>query len=347
MHRRVEALERDQRRVDVRRLGVVDVEHAVDRRPTSSRRCSTPGNVRSPARTASAVTPRARHDGRRGHRVAAVVRPAQARSRRREQRLVAPPQRAGAARARPGPVAEADAPRAAAEVLDAEAERRDGDVVVALVGEHPQLGRAVGLERAVAVEVVGRDVEQDRRLGREHAACPRAGTTTPRRRRSPPGRASPTSELSGVPTLPATATGSPASRWMWPISSVVVVLPLVPGDRDEPVRQQPPRELELAEHRHAPLARGARSPAPARGTPGRLDHRARRRSSSSSAVGAGATPAIARGASGAPASTPRPLAARRSSASAREARARQPDDELRAGRAAAGAASSRSTAGRS
>ena len=38
----------------------------------------------------------------------------------------------------------------------------------------------------------------------------------------------PTSELSAVPTLPATATGRPASRWMWPMSSVVVVLPLVP-----------------------------------------------------------------------------------------------------------------------
>ena len=32
----------------------------------------------------------------------------------------------------------------------------------------------------------------------------------------------------GAPTFPATATGSPASRWMWPMSSVVVVLPLVP-----------------------------------------------------------------------------------------------------------------------
>src|SRR3954452_1547721 len=38
----------------------------------------------------------------------------------------------------------------------------------------------------------------------------------------------PTSELSAVPTLPATATGRPASRWMWPMSSVVVVLLLVP-----------------------------------------------------------------------------------------------------------------------
>ncbi len=38
----------------------------------------------------------------------------------------------------------------------------------------------------------------------------------------------PTSEDSAVPTLPATATGRPASRWTCPIHSVVVVLPLVP-----------------------------------------------------------------------------------------------------------------------
>ena len=39
---------------------------------------------------------------------------------------------------------------------------------------------------------------------------------------------SPTRPLSAVPTLPATATGRPASRWMCPIHSTVVVLPLVP-----------------------------------------------------------------------------------------------------------------------
>ena len=37
-----------------------------------------------------------------------------------------------------------------------------------------------------------------------------------------------TSEDTAVPTFPATATGSPASRWTWPIHSVVVVLPFVP-----------------------------------------------------------------------------------------------------------------------
>ena len=73
----------------------------------------------------------------------------------RDQRLLVPPQQPGAvgelgARLR----AEADAARAAAEVLDAEALRRDRDRVVGLAGEDPQLRRAVGLERAVAVEVV-------------------------------------------------------------------------------------------------------------------------------------------------------------------------------------------------
>ena len=39
---------------------------------------------------------------------------------------------------------------------------------------------------------------------------------------------SPTSEARGVPTLPATATGSAAVRQTWPRSSVTVVLPFVP-----------------------------------------------------------------------------------------------------------------------
>ena len=42
------------------------------------------------------------------------------------------------------------------------------------------------------------------------------------------GSSSPASEESGVPTLPATATGSPAVRYRCPSSSTVVVLPLVP-----------------------------------------------------------------------------------------------------------------------
>ena len=65
---------------------------------------------------------------------------------------------------------------------------------------------------------------------------------------------SPTSEASGVPTFPATRTGSPAVRQRWPSSSATVVLPLVPGDGDEPVGEQAPGELELSEHRDPSLA---------------------------------------------------------------------------------------------
>ena len=57
-----------------------------------------------------------------------------------------------------------------------------------------------------------------------------------------------------MPTFPATATGSPAVRQTWPSSSATVVLPLVPVTATNAVREQPPGELELADHRHAPLA---------------------------------------------------------------------------------------------
>ena len=43
-----------------------------------------------------------------------------------------------------------------------------------------------------------------------------------------PGSTSPTRADSGVPTFPASATGSPASRQIAPSSSVVVVFPFVP-----------------------------------------------------------------------------------------------------------------------
>jgi hypothetical protein len=42
------------------------------------------------------------------------------------------------------------------------------------------------------------------------------------------GSISPTSDASGVPTFPATATGSPAVRHRCPTSSVTVVFPFVP-----------------------------------------------------------------------------------------------------------------------
>ena len=223
------------------------------------------------------------------------------------------------------PAPKQHAPRAAAEVLDAQPGRRDRDVVVALPREHPQLCRQVGLEGAVAVEVVGREVEQHRRLGRErdgvleledeHLADDVA-----------PGSSAPTSEASGVPTLPATATATPASRWIAPSSSIVVVLPFVPvtamnslGSRRQ-ASSSSPITVEPA------LARRARSPARPAGTPGYLTgtRRAARR-----AVRAG-RPAVALLRSGARST---PIASPRArSSSARRPGAREPDDEIGAGR---------------
>ena len=58
-----------------------------------------------------------------------------------------------------------------------------------------------------------------------------------------------------MPTLPATATGSPAVRQMWPSSSATVVLPFVPVTATKRFGKQPPGELELPDHRQAALAR--------------------------------------------------------------------------------------------
>ena len=80
----------------------------------------------------------------------------------------------------------------------------------------------------------------------------------------------PISDDAAVPTLPATATGRPASRWMWPIHSVVVVLPLVPVTAMNSFGEQPPGELELAEHGHAARSRRRDDRGASWGTPGLL-----------------------------------------------------------------------------
>jgi hypothetical protein len=131
-----------------------------------------------------------------------------------DQRLVIPPQLPGAV-VELATGAEAHAPRAAAEVLDAEPHGRDRDVVVALAGEDLELRGEVGVERAVAIEVVRCDVEQHRPFWRELDRVFELSS-------------SPTSEVSGVPTFPANAAETPASRWISPSSPTVVVLPFVP-----------------------------------------------------------------------------------------------------------------------
>ena len=114
----------------------------------SSSRCGTPANVRSASAIASSSIPAAR--------AAAVAAAA-------FSRLWSPGMRgsAGSASSAANSTRRADARNLA------EPARDDGDVVRALVLEDAELRGAVGLEVAVAVEVVGRQVEEDGDLGPE------------------------------------------------------------------------------------------------------------------------------------------------------------------------------------
>jgi hypothetical protein len=154
VHRRVEARERDERRVDVRRLGVVDVQHAVDRRDLLEAVLDA-GERAQRGDDGLGIDAAGERDRGSGGGVRAVVRAAQADLVVGDQRALVPPQMPGAVvELAAGP--ERHAPRATAEVRDArQAGRRDRDVVVALAREDAQLGGEVVGERAVAVEVVG------------------------------------------------------------------------------------------------------------------------------------------------------------------------------------------------
>ena len=107
----------------------------------------------------------------------------------------------------------------------------------------------------MAVEVVGGEVEEDGALGREGDAV----LELEARGLADDGRVRvelPASEDSGVPTLPATATGSPGG----PVDVAEQLdgrrLAVRPGHRDEAVGNRPPGELELPDHVDA------RAPAP-------------------------------------------------------------------------------------
>ena len=230
----------------------------------------------------------------------------------RQQRLLVPPQLAGAVRelgARAG--AEADAAGAAAEVLDAEAERRDRHRLVGLAGEDLELGGAVGVEGAVAVQVVLGEVEQDGGLGRERQRVLELERATPRATTVVAGASVPGSEVSAVPTLPATFTGSPASRCRWPISSTVVVLPLEPVTAMNSCSPSSRQPVSYSPSTGIPRSRAAATTGASFGTPGLLidaagaleqlhaaarahatcTPAARRRSATSSATGPESTPA--------------------------------------------------------
>ena len=235
-------------------------------RATSSRRCSTPANVRRPARTAAGSIPRASAIAAAAAALARLCAPRRRISAWAMQRLAVPPQLAGAVVQRAAG-AERHAPGAPAEVLDGQPDRRDRDVVVALAREDLQLRGEVVLERAVAVEVIGLDVEQDRPLGGElqrvlELKRARLADDDRRGREAAGQRAERRADVAGdrhrhVRRAVDVAEQLDGRR-----------LAVRPGHGDELVGQQAPAELELAEDRHGAL--------PRRGDHRRLARHARR-----------------------------------------------------------------------
>ena len=141
--------------------------------------------------------------------------------------------------------------RARGLVVDAD----DGAVAGPLAREDVLLGRDVARQVAVAIDVVGRDVEPDRDIGAEGLAAARAGRTTAPARRCRPHRAARGRARRGrYCRRPRSAR--PAACRIWPISAVVVDLPLVPVMPTKPrLRLRARQKLDVA---HDRLAGGAR-----------------------------------------------------------------------------------------
>ena len=240
MHRLVRVRgERAERRRDVRRLRVVHVAHAVA--------------------LADELEP-VRHAGERAQRLGDRAR---RRCRPRARRPSRPRRSRGCARR--GSAARPAAGRRPENSIPSRPEPARHDLRARAL-EDAQLRGAVGLERAVPVEVVGLEVEQHRDVAGERRRRPRAGTTRARRR--PSRRRAPTSAACRRSRRPRRR--GPAARKIAPSSSVVVVLPFVPvtPTKLRARRQQPVAELDLRPHRdrraRARPRRAARSP----GTPG-------------------------------------------------------------------------------
>ena len=131
-----------------------------------------------------------------------------------------------------------------------------------LVGEDPKLRREVGVHAPVAVEVVGRHVQQHGDLRGEPQRVlqlERGGLADDRRaraerrvavRRRCGEQAERVADVAG--DCDRSARLRDRSR---PISSTVVVLPLVPVTATKRFCEQPPGQLELADHRDPPFAR--------------------------------------------------------------------------------------------
>jgi hypothetical protein len=233
VHAAVERLDSAHRRRHVRGLRVVHVQHAVHG-----------AHLLQPVRHAGERAQRAGHRLRRharldrGRRRAAgvleVVLAAEAdlpRRKRQRPELDAPP-----------------LPR------DLEARRHDRHLVRRLVAEQPQLRVPVCLERAVPVEVVLGDVEEQRGVGRQRLGvlglearhlADDGGLGVDRAHQRGQRRAHVAGQRDGQARLPPDRAEQLGGGG----------LAVRAGHRHEAVRQQPPGQLQLAEHRHAALPR--------------------------------------------------------------------------------------------
>ncbi len=253
------------RRPTLAEATLVALESLTKRTPsisaTRSSRCGDAGEAAQALAHRFAVEPHRERRRGGGHRVVDVVLAEEAELGDREQRLAVVEDRSlgdGDLAVGRGAVAEGDAAPAAAEVDAGQlgvVGVVDGDVVVALVGEDPQLRRQVGLEVAVAIEVVRREVEEDRALGREGSWCPRAGSSRPRRPPSRPARSPRPARRAACrrcrPPRPARRRRGRCARAARPWSSCRWSRSRRRSDSAAPARQ-------------APAPRPPRSPAPER-----------------------------------------------------------------------------------
>ena len=233
------------------------------RSPTSSSRCGTPANVaqrpRAPRRPAR---PRASAAAAAAIAFSQVVRAAQADLVHR-QRLVAPQLPAGAARRRADPKLRPGGAKPGQRRVAAPS----GCANSAQLRRRGRRSKVPWRSRWSSLEV-----QQHRALGGERRGVLELEARAPRRRSTAAASTAPTSEASGVPTLPATATGRPASRWIAPSSSVVVVLPLVPvtatnavraaAARPARARRSPRSRARSAQRDHRRLLRARRGSSP-------------------------------------------------------------------------------------
>ena len=260
---------------DVGRLRVVDVEHAAARGRPPRAGARRPGTCASASATAAPGTPRAERHGRGGHRVLEVVGAAQAhvggpRSAARPRHHSHPP---SPRRSAPGALAERSAgaalPGTAGPSAGTPRGRRGPGARTARASPPCTLAMSPWRSRWSGARL------SSTAASGANAARPRAGTRTPRRRsrsrieRPVAVRRRGREPAEREPDVAGDDDRPPAARWIAPISSTVVVLPLVPvtaisslGSRRQASSSSPITVI--------PRARAAAISGPRRGTPGLL-----------------------------------------------------------------------------